>query len=267
MSFSSNFSNQIYSEHGFWNTLSLARALGYQDIKENYKRSLIGPFWFTIAMAVQIGAIGVIFGLLFGQNLQTYLPFLATGIIAWTFISSTINESANVLIVSESMVKQIPLPPYLYVLRVLWKNLLILGHNLIVIPVLFIILGFEFKMEMFLFVPGMVLVALNLAWFGTLLSFIGVRFRDTPPMVSALLSIAFYATPIMWSTDQLPQGVITEVVQLNPFFQLIDLIRNPLLGVSPSVQSWAISIGAVFIGWFGTHLVAKRISKLVPFWV
>ena len=72
--------------------------LAWQDIRLRYRRSILGPFWITISMAISIYSMGFLYGNLFKMDLQQYFPFLATGLLTWTFINTVISDSTNVLI-------------------------------------------------------------------------------------------------------------------------------------------------------------------------
>ena len=72
---------------GALNKIHLALMLGWQDIKQRYRRSKLGPFWLTISMGIMITMIGIIFGQALSVPLKEYLPFVASGIIFWNFIS------------------------------------------------------------------------------------------------------------------------------------------------------------------------------------
>lgn len=60
--------------------------LGWQDVKQRYKRSKVGPFWLTISMGVMIATIGLVFGNIFSSPMPDFLPFLTLGLILWGFI-------------------------------------------------------------------------------------------------------------------------------------------------------------------------------------
>src|SRR5438445_6358042 len=70
----------------------LVGMLGWQDVRQRYRRSALGPFWLTISMGVMIGTIGLVFGQIFNSPMREFLPFLAIGMILWTFISSVVTE-------------------------------------------------------------------------------------------------------------------------------------------------------------------------------
>src|SRR5436190_24289563 len=60
--------------------------LAYQDIKLRYRRSVLGPFWLTISMAVTVYSMGFLYAHLFHTDLQQYYPFLVAGMLCWTMI-------------------------------------------------------------------------------------------------------------------------------------------------------------------------------------
>src|SRR5438876_107693 len=66
--------------------------LAYQDIKLRYRRSILGPFWITISMAITVYTMGFLYGHLFHMDLQLYYPHLVSGMLAWALIASSITE-------------------------------------------------------------------------------------------------------------------------------------------------------------------------------
>src|SRR6187402_1914554 len=89
-----------------------------------------------------------------------------------------------------------------------------------------------------LVIPGLVLVSLNGLWVGLLLGMLCVRFRDIPQIIANVIQLLFFLTPILWKPDQLTQG--RAFVEANPFHHFVSLIREPLLGVAPSLETWLI---------------------------
>src|SRR5687767_13211467 len=67
--------------------------LGWHDIRQRYRRSLIGPFWLTISTGVMVLALGILYAGLFKFDVSSYLPYLGVGLITWSLISTVINES------------------------------------------------------------------------------------------------------------------------------------------------------------------------------
>ena len=72
--------------------------LGWNDIRQRYRRSLLGPFWLTASMAIMVVSLGVIYARIFKTDINDFLPFLCVGLLVWGFISSTLNEAGTLFI-------------------------------------------------------------------------------------------------------------------------------------------------------------------------
>jgi ABC-type polysaccharide/polyol phosphate export permease len=249
------------------NKLPLVSVLGWNDIRTRYRRSAIGPFWLTISMGVMIASIGLVFGQIFKTPMDEYLPFLAAGIILWAFITGTINEGCTSFIDAEGMIKQLPIPLFVHVLRVLWRNLLILGHNILILPLVFLVMGKGLTPSVLLVIPGLVLVLFCLSWLMLLFAILCARYRDLPQIIASLVQVVFYLTPIIWMPTLLPNRVGTTFLQLNPFYHLIELIRAPLLGGVPSLTSWLVILIISLVGWSFTLLFFNHFRYRVAYWL
>lgn len=246
---------------------SLAGTLGWQDVKQRYRRSKLGPFWLTISMAVLIGTIGFVFGSIFQAPLAEFLPFLALGIILWTFISSVINEGCIEFVNAQSVIKQLPLPWFLHSLRVIWRNVMILGHNLVILPILFLVFLKPVSWLALLAIPGLLLVTVNLAWIALLVGIVCTRYRDLAQIVTSVLQIAFYVTPIIWMPSLLSGRASTLFLNSNPFYHLLEVMRAPLLGHAPSLLNWGVCLTLAVIGWGFTIFMFGRYRDRMSYWL
>ena len=239
--------------------LPLVGLLAWQDVKQRYRRSLLGPFWLTISMGVMIGTIFMVFGQIFNVSMHDFLPFLAIGLILWTLLSSVLSEACTAFIGAESIIKQLPLPLFVHVLRMIWRNLLIFLHNLVIVPLLFLVLGKGLGWEALLSILGLLLLVLNLAWIALVLGVLCTRYRDLAQIVGSILQVMFYLTPIMWMPGLLPERAGRYLLALNPLFHWFETVRSPMLGQLPSLHSWlvcgvmAVAGWAVALAFFGRH--------------
>ena len=106
--------------------------LGWQDIKQRYRRSVLGPFWITISQGVIALGLGLLYSQLFKRPVEMFLPYVSTGFIVWSFISGCLLEGMETFIANEGLIKHLPAPLSVYVLRTVWRQTLMLAHNLIV---------------------------------------------------------------------------------------------------------------------------------------
>jgi ABC-type polysaccharide/polyol phosphate export permease len=250
-----------------FNRYQLVGTLGWQDILQRYRRSRLGPFWITIAMAVMIGAIGFVFGQIFQTNMGEFFPHLAVGLIFWGFIVTTLNESCNGFIEAEGIIKQLPIPLFVHILRVIWRNDIVLLHNLVILPLVFLIIGKGIGWIALLSFVGFILVLLNLMWISLLVSILSTRYRDFPQIVASALQVMFYLTPIMWMPAMLPEWVKGYLLGYNPFYHLLELVRAPLLGSPPSALSWIFCLVMLCVGWFTVLLVYGRVKLRIAYWL
>lgn len=246
---------------------SLARLLGVHDILSRYRRSVIGPFWITISMGVMIACIGLVFGGIFRTPMDEYLPFLAAGIILWTFITGTINEGCTAFVSAEGMIKQLPTPMFVHVLRVVWRNMLMLAHHIVILPAVLLVMGKSVSLIALLAIPGFMLVVLCLSWSAFFFAIVCTRYRDLPQIVSSMLQVGFYFTPIIWMPALLPERLGAAILVWNPFYHALELLRAPLLGSAPAMTSWLVVGAITILGWGLTLLLFARVKHRIAYWL
>ena len=248
--------------------LRLPFMLGWQDIRQAYRRSIVGPFWLTIGMAVQIISMGLVFGLIFDTDLNDYLPFLSVSIIIWSFISSTVNEGCMTFISSDAMIKQLNLPLHQYVIRTVWRNLVSTGHNFLMMPLLMIFFWRFPGWPAFAFIPGLFILVLNILWVVWLLGMISARYRDMPPIVTSITTIAFYVTPVMWYPKLIEDNSLAHLMLgLNPIYHWLQIVRLPILGQWPTWENWGLALISAGIGWLVTLIAHKKYRNMIAYWV
>ena len=245
----------------------LVGLLGWQDVLQRYRRSALGPFWLTISMGVMIGTIGIVFGEIFKAPLKDFLPFLAAGMILWGFISAVVTEGCISFIAADAIIKQLPIPLFVHVLRMIWRNILILGHNIVIFPLVLLAVGRPLGWVAFVSIPGFVLVVVNLTWVSLLLGIFCARYRDLPQIVGNVLQVLFYLTPIMWMPSSLPHHIGRVLLNLNPVYHLLAVARSPLLGQLPTVTDWVVSLALAMLGWLVAVLVYGRYKRRIAYWL
>jgi ABC-type polysaccharide/polyol phosphate export permease len=239
--------------------------LGWSDIRLRYRRSVLGPLWITLSMSVLIVALGFIYSHIFRQSISTYLPYLAMGFVVWGFVSTTVTESCSAFQESERIIKQVKVPFSVFVLRVIWRNFIVLLHTVILIIPVSIIFGIVPQLTTLLVIPGLALVYVNQIWVGMVVAILSTRFRDVPQIIATLVQIAMFGTPIMWPVSAL--GEHTLIADINPLHHLIDLVRAPLLGGQPSALSWMVSAGLAVFGSVIAALLMRRASHRLVYWL
>jgi ABC-type polysaccharide/polyol phosphate export permease len=245
----------------FWLWGELAK----QDTRMRYRGSILGPLWLTITTAVWIGAMGFLYAKLFNSPPSTYLPFLSIGLVVWQFLATIINEGCGTFTAATGVIQQVPMPYSIHVYRMVLRNLIVLGHNAIVIPVIMLIFRIVPDWQCVWIVPALLVICVNGVWIGLLFGMLSARYRDVPPIVGSFVQVVFFVTPIFWQPAAL--GRWRAIGELNPLFAAIDVIRAPLLGISPAPYSWAMLGIVTVLGSALTFAIFARLRYRIPFWV
>jgi ABC-type polysaccharide/polyol phosphate export permease len=241
-------------------------ALGWHDIKQRYRRSVVGPFWITISTLLFLAVMSFLYAALFKQPYSVFLPMATAGLVTGGFISGCLTEGARVFIDQSTAIKQLPLPLPVHVFRLLWLQFVVMLHNAVVIVPISFFMGQAPNHNIILILPALALLLINLCWMALLLGIISARYRDVPIIVGALMPIMFLATPIFWTRDLLP-GDRSWVVEFNPIANMIEVVRGPVLGTAPPSTAWIACILAAILGWTVTITVYGRCRHRIASWV
>jgi lipopolysaccharide transport system permease protein len=226
----------IFTRHVTW------RALAAGDIRSKYRRTFLGPWWITATNASTALIMGVVAGHYLSADMKTYLPNFMVSMTIWAFISASLTESCHTMISAGGMIKAVDMPIIIHVMRMVQRNLIILLHNSAVIPIIWMIYPWPLGPGTLLVVPGLMIVYVFVAAISTILSIVCVRYRDIPPVVTSLVQVLFFISPIIWTPAQ--TGTNPIFVTLNPIAYMLAVTRNPIMGTPTSLHDW---IGALFV--------------------
>ncbi|GBQ86474.1 polysaccharide/O-antigen exporter permease [Asaia krungthepensis NRIC 0535] len=244
--------------------MPLAMTLGWLDIKMRYRGSMLGPFWLTITTAVMVAALGVLYAELFNMVLRDYLPFLALSLVLWGYISTLISESTVVFSQESRMIQAARMPFTVFACQAITRNLLVLLHNAVVVLAVFLIFGVT-PYHVWLILPALGLWIVDSFAVMFCLGLLGARFRDIPPIVTSLLQVFFFITPIIWRPELV--GTLQHWILLDPFYPLLAIMRTPLLGEPLPGALWGMALAhsAVLIAL--AVLVFTRFRARIAYWV
>jgi ABC-2 type transport system permease protein/lipopolysaccharide transport system permease protein len=240
-------------------------AMAMQDIRLRYRGSMLGPFWLTISMVIMIAAMGLIYARLFNMEITRYLPFLTVGLVIWNFVSTVIIEGCQTFLSAQNVISQVRMPFTVHAWRTVYRNLIILAHNMVIVPCVLVIFGVPVGWDVVIIVPALAILTINGLWVSVLLGMISARYRDVPPIVMSLVQVIFFVTPIFWPPEAL--GVWMQALPLNPLFAAIDVIRAPLLGQAPLTYSWPVLLVVTVLGSLGTFALFAKFRSRVTYWI
>jgi ABC-type polysaccharide/polyol phosphate export permease len=240
--------------------------LGWHDIRLRYRRSVLGPFLITISMAVTIYTIGFLYSYLMKTDMRAYYPFLAAGLLIWNFVTLLLNEGTSVFIESQSYLKQIKMPYIVFVLRLIARNFIIFCHNLVVMIPIVLFFHLPVNWHTLLFFVGVLIFLGSAISLCTLVAVIGLRYRDVQQIITNLIQVTFFLSPILWQPSIIPEKY-QHWVYWNPVTHYLAIMRSPLLGEAPSLMSYQVTIGLMVLGFLGVFLLFSRVRARLVYWL
>jgi ABC-type polysaccharide/polyol phosphate export permease len=240
-------------------------AMAMQDIKMRYRGSLLGPFWLTISMTIMIAAMGLIYARMFHMEIDRYLPFLTVGLVVWNFVSTVIIEGCQTFLSAQNIITQVRMPFSLHAWRAVYRNLIVLAHNMVIVPLVLLIFKVPVGWSVLLIVPALAILTINGIWVSILLGMISARYRDVPPIVMSFVTVIFFITPIFWPPEAL--GIWMQALPLNPLFAAVDVVRAPLLGSAPLAYSWTVLLVVTVVGCIGTFWIFAKFRPRIAYWI
>lgn len=238
--------------------------LAFQDIRLRYRRSFIGPFWISLNTLFFCIIVSVVYGKLFGIDLGEFLPMAVIGVVFWNFFSSVANDSCSLFISEASYLKVFKINTLNMVSRLVVRNFIIFLHNIAVALCVCMVFG-NLGWLAILSVVGLVFWCVGLFMLSICLAFYGVQYRDVGQLTQNVLQMLFFVTPVVWPAKLL--GGDSVILAYNPLYYLIDVVRAPLLGEMPMLESWLVSFGMLLILSIVASVVFKLKSERVVFYV
>lgn len=239
--------------------------LAWFDIVLRYRRSMLGPFWLTLSMGLMIGGMGPLYSSLFGTELSKFFPFLALGIIFWGFFSSMVGDSCNAFIASANYLKQGYFPISLFVWRSMSRNLIVFAHQIVLYIPVAIWADISLKSSVMLVIPAFILLLINAHALGLLLGLICTRFRDVAQIVTSVMQMAMFLTPVFWLPESLPGRA--KYILWNPLAQMLDLLRAPLMGNVSPTSNWYGILGWTAFCVVAAALLFAKYRRRVVYWL
>ena len=243
----------------------LSCALAWLDIRLRYRGSMLGPFWLTLSTGIMVAMLGFLYAKLFKVDPRAYLPFLALSQVLWAFMGTLVAEACSTYIDMVGIIRSVRMPMSVFAARTVVRNILVLGHNVVVIVVVFAVFNTWPGWHAVLAIPGLLLwliVSLSLTM---LLGSLCARFRDIAPIVNSLMQIALFITPVIWRPEQL--GDYQFLLPFNPFYNLLEIVRAPLLGEHVAPSTWLIALGFSAALCVVSWMFFVRARGRLAFWV
>lgn len=245
--------------------IALAWYFAWSDTRARYKRSVLGPFWLVLSTIVGVGGLGLVWGVILDVDRPTFLPLLTVGLVLWQLVAGCVSSAASVFNAKASIIKNMPTPTWRISLQLLFQQIVNFVHNLVIVVIVFAIYPTALSPLAFLSIVGFVLVLANLFWVIQLVGFLGARYRDLDPLIGSIMPVLFFLSPVLFRTRDF-EG-LNFFMTINPIAYWIEIVRDPILGILPSLSVYAVTFAMAVVGWILALAMTRAKSARLPFWV
>jgi lipopolysaccharide transport system permease protein len=237
---------------------ALSQSLVARELKARYRGSVLGFFWSFINPLLLLLIYTFIFTVVMpgvrGAGLEPFSLFMFCGILPWTWFSSSLLESSNVLIAGGNLIRKVLFPAEVLPIVTVLAGLVHFLFGLPILAAFFIYYGVPVTISDLLWLPVVIAVQLILTLgLALVVSALTVHFRDLRDLLANVMTLWFFATPIVYPLSQAPERV-RRLLNLNPFTHLAVAYQQVLFVPGPFEQ-WprliAIGVASVFVLAFG----------------
>ncbi len=235
-----------------WNYRACVPTLVINNLRRRYQRSFLGFLWSLLNPLAMMTIMTLVFSLFFRKDPRDFALYIFSGLLPWTFMSSTMVAGCGALVEAEGYLKKMPVPKLVFPLVIVGTESCNFALSLVALVLLGAIVGLKCHPTL-LALPIAILPTLVFTFGMTVvLSVLTVYFRDVAHIVGVALGGIFYLTPILYPAASIPAH-LQVWYQYNPFLHYLNLYRNLICnGSIPSLQEncvvWSLSIVATTIG-------------------
>jgi lipopolysaccharide transport system permease protein len=232
----------------------LIHSLVARELKARYRGSVLGFFWSFINPLTLLLIYTFVFKYVMPaapQGTDPYPLFMFCGLLPWTWFASSLMESSGVLISGGNLIKKVLFPAEVLPIVTVTANMV---HFFLALPILvFFLIWFRAPLTPFELACFPLVVVVQLIFTlgcALILSALTVHFRDIRDILSNILTLWFFATPIIYSYKFAPV-LARRFMNLNPFAHLAISYQEILFFRGPFGHwKWLAALGVASIAWF-----------------
>ena len=246
----------------------LIQSLVARELKARYRGSVLGFFWSFFNPLLLLLVYTFVFTVVlpggWDEKLGPRALFLFCGLLPWTWFSSSLIESSNILIAGGNLIKKVMFPAEVLPIVSVLANLVHFLFGLIILVVFLIYYKAPLQLSELVWFPVVVLVQLLLTLgLALILSAMTVHFRDIKDILANVLTLWFFATPIIYPISDINRPLsgtpawAKTLINLNPFTHLAVSYQEILFYEGPFGHwKWllALGVGSLLLFLFGYFL-------------
>ena len=254
---------------GIWKSRYFWWHLAKSDLRSRWRRSFFGVTWTIIQPLCMTGLLSIVLSKLFNLEILYFAPYILSGIIVWEFLTLNLTSGSLAFVQADAYIKQCKHPLAIYTLRLVIGSIIVMllsstaliAWVLVAFPEYF---GWQW-FSLIAFYP----IAAFIVWpLATILAYFGARFRDIPNVMGLIMQAIWFVSPVYFEEKMFRDGGIGYIVDYNPIYHLLELIRAPLLNGSwPTMENYIFCISLGLILYAMAFIIGKLNESKVIFYL
>ncbi|MDH3978322.1 MAG: ABC transporter permease [Gammaproteobacteria bacterium] len=237
----------------------------WRGIKVSYAQSVGGYAWALVMPTLQILVFTLVFGGLLGLEGDGGTPYLleaTVAVVAWGYLSSTINGTSSTLVTNAGMLAKVYFPRLTFLFTPVLGNLVPFGISSILVVAVLIIYQVPINANIIFLPLFIIMMMLTPLAFGLWFSSLAIRYRDFNIAMGSFLRMLIYTVPVMYPSDKIPD-IYREYYILNPFVGVIEGVKACLLGRPFSYDSLTASIIITVVLLLTGAIYFRRMERII----
>ncbi len=230
-----------------------------RDIKNKYRKSILGVFWTILNPLFMMIVLSVVFSNLFKFDIEYFPVYLLSGQLIFNFFSESTTNAMGAIIANGPLIKKIYVPKYVFVLSRIFSSSINLLASFTALIFVMLAMRVELHYTILLVpIPLFFVIGFSLG-VGLLLAALTVKFRDIMHLYSVFVTALMYLTPVIYPMSILPEW-LEKVVLLNPLTNILIMFRDVMMNNTlPSILSMVIAFAEVIVVMvLGLYVFYKR---------
>jgi lipopolysaccharide transport system permease protein len=217
-----------------------------------YRRSWLGFLWSFINPLLQMCVITLVYSLVFATGMRDAFPMVAVGLLAWNLMRNAVLEQSEVFLAHNDLIRKVRFSKLVLPSAAVSVHAIDFVLALLMLLVIFLVLGVPLQPVSPLVIVVVLLLA-GMSWgMGLAVACLVARFRDIKHIVEVSFQLLFFATPIIYPFERIPDGW-QFIYKLNPFWSYLLACRQILVeGIVPPLDVWMncviLSLSFMWIG-------------------
>ena len=240
-------------------------SLALEDLRDRYRRTVLGLFWIVASFALFVLVKILVFGQLANVPTAEFGIFVTLGFGLWSYINAMVLDACTAYMQARPWILGTATPYPVFLLQAVYRNLIVFAFILLVMAAAMYWKHTPWQVQAFSVLPGLLVYVLTSLWLCAILAPLCARHRDLYHTAQTGMRLIFFATPILWMPQS--SGRLAMISQANPLSHFVAIVRDPLMYNRIPRDSWTVVLAINAVGLVAGVLVYAWSRRRVAHWV